>query len=68
MRDAFVQTAHARSLHDDKVMLEQQGCEACHGAGGAHAVLRSRGAIFAFDWSEPDSTNAICLRCVRNRS
>jgi DmsE family decaheme c-type cytochrome len=63
MRDAFVQTAHARSLFDDKVSLDQQGCEACHGAGGAHAMLRSRGAIFAFDWKSPDDTNAICLRC-----
>ena len=28
MRDAFVQTAHARSLSDPKAALDQQGCEA----------------------------------------
>jgi DmsE family decaheme c-type cytochrome len=35
----------------------------CHGAGGAHAVLKNKGAIFAFDWQEPRHTNNICLRC-----
>jgi len=59
----YLKTAHARTLIADDTALEQQGCEACHGAGGAHAVLRSRGAIFAFDWQEPMYTSTICLRC-----
>jgi DmsE family decaheme c-type cytochrome len=63
LKAAFMNTAHARSLNDDKMPLEQQGCEACHGAGGAHAVLQSRGAIFAFDWSDPALTNRVCMRC-----
>jgi predicted CXXCH cytochrome family protein len=62
-RAGFLKTAHARGLMDDKLALERQGCESCHGAGGAHAVLRSRGAIFAFDWKEPQRETNICLRC-----
>jgi DmsE family decaheme c-type cytochrome len=56
-------TLHARSLEDPMLDLDRQGCESCHGAGGAHAMLRSRGAIFAFDWEDPAKHNAICLRC-----
>jgi DmsE family decaheme c-type cytochrome len=63
LKTDFLHTAHARTLLDDKAGLDQQGCEMCHGAGGAHAVLRSRGAIFAFDWQDPQATNDICLRC-----
>ncbi len=63
MKADFLNTAHARSLNDDEMPLDQQGCEACHGAGGAHAVLQSRGAIFAFDWSNPANTNRVCVRC-----
>ncbi|MCH7471483.1 cytochrome c3 family protein, partial [bacterium] len=63
LKDGFLKTSHARSLNDDTLPLDRQGCESCHGAGGAHAVLRSRGAIFAFDWEEPALTSDICLRC-----
>jgi DmsE family decaheme c-type cytochrome len=59
----FLHTAHARTLTDETVPLERQGCEMCHGAGGAHAVLRSRGAIFAFDWEDQKHADNICLRC-----
>lgn len=63
LKAGFLKTAHARTLIADDTILNQQGCEACHGAGGAHAVLKSRGAIFAFDWKDPAFTNNICLRC-----
>ncbi|MCC7477642.1 cytochrome c3 family protein [bacterium] len=63
MKKGFLDTAHARSLADPLLALDRQGCESCHGAGGAHAVLRSRAAIFAFDWQESAQHNAICLRC-----
>jgi DmsE family decaheme c-type cytochrome len=63
LKDDFLNSAHARSLNDDKLPLDQQGCEACHGAGGAHAVLESRGAIFAFDWRDPTLASRICVRC-----
>ncbi|MBN2081305.1 cytochrome c3 family protein [bacterium] len=59
----FLKTAHARSLNDVKMPLDRQGCEGCHGAGGAHAALLSRGAVFAFDWKDPTKHNLICLRC-----
>lgn len=63
LKAGFLRTAHARSFNDNQLAHSRQGCEACHGAGGAHAVLRSRGAIFAFDWSEPEKETRICLRC-----
>jgi DmsE family decaheme c-type cytochrome len=63
LKSDFIHTAHARSLLTQKLTPDQQGCEMCHGAGGAHAVLRSRGTIFAFDWQEPNNSNTICLRC-----
>jgi DmsE family decaheme c-type cytochrome len=59
----FLATAHARSLHKAELSLDRQGCEACHGAGGGHQMLQSRGAIFAFDWKEPEHETNICLRC-----
>jgi DmsE family decaheme c-type cytochrome len=63
LKAGFMKTAHARSLNNDEMPLQRQGCEGCHGAGGAHAVLRSRGAIFAFDWKDPTKETRICLRC-----
>jgi DmsE family decaheme c-type cytochrome len=63
LKAGYLKTAHARTLIAEDVTPDQQGCEACHGAGGAHAVLKSRGAIFAFDWKDPKYTNDICLRC-----
>jgi DmsE family decaheme c-type cytochrome len=59
----FLKSAHSRSLNDPKMPLDYQGCEGCHGAGGAHSVLESRGAIFAFDWRDSERHNRICLRC-----
>jgi len=63
LRAGFLRTAHVRSLADDELPFDRQGCEACHGAGGAHAALGSRGAIFAFDWADPACETRICLRC-----
>lgn len=63
LRDGFLKTAHARSLNDPDMPLNQQGCESCHGAGGAHSVLQSRGTVFAFDWKNAENHNRICLRC-----
>lgn len=63
LKTGFLDTAHARGLADPLLSSDRQGCESCHGAGGAHAVLRSRGAIFAFDWQASADHNAICLRC-----
>ncbi len=63
LKTGFLDTAHARGLSDPLLAQDRQGCESCHGAGGAHAALRSRGAIFAFDWQESAEHNAICLRC-----
>jgi DmsE family decaheme c-type cytochrome len=63
LKTDFLHTAHARTLLSDKLPLDSQGCEMCHGAGGAHAVLRSRGTIFAFDWKDSKNADQICLRC-----
>ncbi|MCB1218825.1 cytochrome c3 family protein [bacterium] len=63
MKMDFLATAHARSLPKAEISLDRQGCEACHGAGGGHQMLRSRGAIFAFDWENSEHENNICLRC-----
>lgn len=63
LQAGFLKTAHARSLNDPEMPHDQQGCEGCHGAGGAHSVLKSRGAVFAFDWRNSEHHNRICLRC-----
>lgn len=63
LKSDFLHTAHARTLLSDALGLSMQGCEMCHGAGGAHAVLRSRGTIFAFDWADTRHADNICLRC-----
>lgn len=63
LRDGFLKSAHARSLNNPNLAHDLQGCEGCHGAGGAHSVLKSRGAIFAFDWQDSEKHNRICLRC-----
>lgn len=63
LKTDFLHTAHARTLLSEKMALDSQGCEMCHGAGGAHAVLRSRGTIFAFDWKDSRNADQICLRC-----
>ena len=68
LKQDWLHTAHARTLLDMKLAPDQQGCEMCHGAGGAHAVLHSPGTIFAFDWKDPQATNQICLRCQKKRN
>jgi predicted CXXCH cytochrome family protein len=59
---AFKGSPHAAFMASDKLPLEKQGCEGCHGPGLIHQA-DDNAEVIAFRGMEPKEASAACLRC-----
>ena len=60
----FEKTPHWNTVNDTRGGQSKQGCEGCHGPGGAHVDGGGdKTLIFDFKGSKPKEINARCLTC-----
>ncbi len=61
MKEDFLKNPHALSLRE-RIPLEKQGCEMCHGPGQKHMTTAPEN-IVRFDKETPLSYASLCLSC-----
>lgn len=66
--ETFNRSPHASFMHDPKVPVDKQGCQACHGPGPRHVAHRKEEDglyqnVISFTHAKPAEVAAACLRC-----
>lgn len=65
----FQHSVHARlAEHETRGKKDLRGCQACHGAGSAHAESADPEKIFSFKKAEARAATAVCLDCHRDHT
>ena len=60
---SFEKSPHWKTMNDTRGGHSKQGCEACHGPGGAHADDPSKEAVFDYKKATPEAITDRCLTC-----
>src|SRR5437667_1835520 len=59
---SFEKSPHWKTMNDTRGGHSKQGCEACHGPGGAHADDPSK-PLFDYKMATPEAITDRCLTC-----
>lgn len=59
----WAEVPHSQWMLDEKMPVSLRGCEACHGPGSTHVLVRAKGNIVAWETMDIKDQNDICLQC-----